>query len=611
MAEHSKLKWLPLITAGFIGFAVTLLTTQQINQREFKDVDARFQLASLNAKLLIQNSFNNSHGTVKDVVAWMDSVPQITASNFHSFTQQILANAPTMDFFAWFDATDIQESSGQIQAQFLSRRENSLIPEGWQIESIYACFDLIKRSLHDQQSFSCSDFMRLEEGQFSGQIIIGHPLVITDAETGETRVAGVLVGGKNLLSMLIQFMRYITNLGVESVFYADKIAGKSSIVFVAPNRELINQKIPIQSIIKRIWNSPRVIEEHFDVAGNIYYTRINPYAERYDYVWPALSWLSLVFGSLLSLSIVVVMYIQLKRSEKLESLNDILTDQVSETQVELSQAHHQLIQSEKLAAIGQLAAGVAHEINNPMAFINSNLNTMSDYVKSLLEAIPSYEAMLSSSDEQQQKLKALREEHDLKYVEEDFPSLLDETREGVSRVKRIVADLKDYSRVDNSEFEKADIHACLDSTINVAANELRYKADVVKEYGDIPLINCFPHQLNQVFMNLLVNAAQAMDEHGKITIRTQVEEDQWLLIQVSDNGRGVDPENIQKLFEPFFTTKPVGEGTGLGLSLSYSIIQNHLGDLSVDSELGKGTCFTIKLPLELTEDQLQMKSKNS
>ena len=178
--------------------------------------------------------------------------------------------------------------------------------------------------------------------------------------------------------------------------------------------------------------------------------------------------------------------------------------------------------------------------------------------------------------------------------------MLGESQEGLNRVKKIVQDLKDFSHADEGSFDWADLHQGIESTLNIAANEIKYKADVIKAYGDIPQVECLPSQLNQVFMNLLVNAAQAMkgDPRGTITVRTggsSGEEMVW--VEIADNGSGIPKENLARIFDPFFTTKPLGQGTGLGLSLSYSIVQKHHGRIEVESEIGKGTTFRIHLPV--------------
>lgn len=269
---------------------------------------------------------------------------------------------------------------------------------------------------------------------------------------------------------------------------------------------------------------------------------------------------------------------------------------------ERKQLEGQLVQSEKLASLGQLAAGVAHEINNPIGFISSNLGTLDGYFQQLLAMLDAYHtAGQNLPAEAAAPLQQLREHLELDYLLEDIPTLIRESKEGIGRVGQIVRDLKDFSRVDShQQWQWANLQQGIESTLNIVAGELKYKADVIKEYQDLPDIECLPSQINQVIMNLVVNAAQAMGpERGTITLRTGVQ-GETAIIEVADTGSGIAPETLQKIFDPFFTTKPVGQGTGLGLSLSYGIVKKHGGDISVRSTLGAGTTFRVQLPLRQT-----------
>lgn len=285
---------------------------------------------------------------------------------------------------------------------------------------------------------------------------------------------------------------------------------------------------------------------------------------------------------------------QLRRREK--SLN-----------ASLSQIQEQLVQTDKMASIGQLAAGVAHEINNPIGYVSSNIGSLEGYINELFEIVDAYaaiEAMPENSPERRKAWDELTSKHELQFLREDIPALLGESKEGIKRVRQIVQDLKDFSHVDNTdEWQWANLHKGLDSTLNVINNEIKYRADVVKEYGDVPEVECLPGPLNQVFMNLLINAVHAIGEgrRGKIVVRTGTLDDQvW--IEISDDGCGISPDNLTRIFNPFFTTKPIGKGTGLGLSLSHGIIQKHGGTIKVESTVGAGTCFRIAIPARHTAD---------
>ena len=264
----------------------------------------------------------------------------------------------------------------------------------------------------------------------------------------------------------------------------------------------------------------------------------------------------------------------------------------------LQEAHDQLLQSEKMASIGQLAAGIAHEINNPVGFVNSNMSSLQKYVTTLFNVIHAYQEAVSAQENPQlrERVAQIAKDADLEFLQDDATDLVRESMDGLKRVKDIVQALKDFSHVGESEWLVADLHHCLDSTLNIVANEIKYKATVERAYGPIPQITCLASQLNQVFMNLLINASHAIKESGVITIRTGVEGD-WVWVSISDTGSGIPPEIMNRIFEPFFTTKPVGSGTGLGLSLSYGIVNKHGGRIEVSSTLGAGTTFTVHLPV--------------
>jgi signal transduction histidine kinase len=271
--------------------------------------------------------------------------------------------------------------------------------------------------------------------------------------------------------------------------------------------------------------------------------------------------------------------------------------QLSEQNRLLQETNDRLIQSEKLASIGQLAAGVAHEINNPIGFVSSNLGSLQSYVTSLFGVVDDYEQAAGAAPAVASRIAELKEAAEVDFLREDFLALMSESREGLQRVKDIVQSLKDFSHVDSAGTVFTDLHRGLNSTLNIVNSEIKQKAEVVKEYGDIPQVQCVASQVNQVFMNLLVNAAHAIAERGVITIRTGQAGD-WVWIQIEDTGSGMSADTMQRIFEPFFTTKPIGKGTGLGLSVSYGIVNRHGGRIEVHSELGKGTRFTVHLPIQ-------------
>lgn len=288
-------------------------------------------------------------------------------------------------------------------------------------------------------------------------------------------------------------------------------------------------------------------------------------------------------------------HIELKHArDSLQSQNEFLEAEVERRQQAMQQVQMQLLQSEKLAAIGQLAAGLAHEINNPIGFVNSNLTTLKGYFAEIFQICKNAGITVDTAAVPSAGQSSAQAEID--YMFADTPQLIDESLEGLARVRKLIQDLKNFTHVDSNNWELADVHVCLDTTLNLIWNELKYHCQVIKQYGDIPQIYCLPSQLNQVFMNLLINAGQAIKKQGEITIQTGCLENKvW--VEIADSGEGIAPEHLNHLFEPFFTTKPVGKGTGLGLSISHNIVEKHGGSIEVRSEPGNGTRFRVYLPV--------------
>ncbi len=310
--------------------------------------------------------------------------------------------------------------------------------------------------------------------------------------------------------------------------------------------------------------------------------------------------------------------VELEKRHK--QLNDTLVETASQIEAKnkklettlrrLEDTQTQMIQSEKMASIGQLAAGVAHEINNPTGYVSSNLKTLCDYQKDIGHLIEKYQSLVERFSNGKGKraldgddikaieaIKAFEEDIDIGFLLEDIDDLIGDCREGADRIKKIVQDLKDFAHPGEDKLQSMDINRGLESTLNVVNNEVKYKATVHKDFGDIPMVKAYPQQLNQVFMNILVNAAQAIEKKGDIFIVTRTKDD-CVEIGISDTGCGIDPKHITRIFDPFFTTKDVGKGTGLGMNIAYNIVKKHEGTIDVRSKPGKGTHFTIRIPTE-------------
>lgn len=296
----------------------------------------------------------------------------------------------------------------------------------------------------------------------------------------------------------------------------------------------------------------------------------------------------------------------LHKNIELESMNQDLAASLAEVEqktADLKQAQAQLLQSEKLASIGQLAAGIAHEINNPLSFLGSNLGLLfrnMDTIVPILRSVETLRGPLDAGDEASvlasaRTLTELGARMDIPFFLGDVDSLVKGTSDGLERIKKIVLDLRTFSRKDEGARIPSDLNAIIDGVLNIVWNEIKFKAELKKEYGRPPEVRCNPQQIGQVIINMLLNAVQALDGMGTITIRT-ADRDGRAVIEIADSGRGMAPEVKDRIFEPFFTTKPASKGTGLGLSISLDIIRKHGGTIEVESAPGAGTTFTVTLP---------------
>ncbi|MFH0882746.1 MAG: response regulator [bacterium] len=284
-----------------------------------------------------------------------------------------------------------------------------------------------------------------------------------------------------------------------------------------------------------------------------------------------------------------------ERTEELARRNE----ELEKTLHELSETQQQLLQSEKLASIGQLAAGVAHEINNPIGFVHSNLSSLKKFNGRLQQLLKEIKTSVQESSLSKAHFDKLLVASKIEKLLPELDTMIDESLDGTQRVRTIVSDLKNFSNIDRAQIQDADLEAGLESTLNIVWNEIKYSTEVEKHYGKLPLVTCNPQQINQVFLNLLINASHAIKEPpGRIIITTEKLNEETVAITIQDNGTGI-PENIQKkIFDPFFSTKPIGEGTGLGLSISYRIIKDHGGEIEVFSRVGEGATFRIILPIK-------------
>ena len=291
-----------------------------------------------------------------------------------------------------------------------------------------------------------------------------------------------------------------------------------------------------------------------------------------------------------------------------------MLSELQQVNEDLKNAQGQLIQNEKLASIGQLAAGVAHEINNPVGFISNNMEMLEQYAADygkVLHMVEDLKRAIQDKDIDKTKgivdeISKFEEEINMSYIKSDINKLLQQNQKGIERIRKIVLDLRTFAREDTGVMDLVKIEEVIDNILSIVRSEIKGKADLIKDYGTTPMIRCHAQRLGQVFINLLINATQAIDDKGIIVIRTYTQ-DNFVCIDIKDTGKGIEEKNHKKIFDPFFTTKPVGQGTGLGLSISYEIVKKHGGEIKVKSRLGDGTTFTILLPIDFKAETAAVK----
>jgi len=390
------------------------------------------------------------------------------------------------------------------------------------------------------------------------------------------------------------------NLGAEKLFgyNREQVENKKSILFI-PGLNDTDKPIDIQSFQKK-----SITEQHHTVLNNkeeevsISLTVspiLNEDNRSVGYIW-------------IGKDITEQLHLQEQLHQHTQNLEKLVANRTGELKEQnaaladaldrLKETQMQLLQAEKMASLGQLSAGVAHEINNPIGFVKSNLTTLKKYLQNISKFFGDLDQVIADqADAALADLEKLKNTTKIEFILDDIKSIIIESLEGANRIESIVQDLRDFSYQDRELLAPYDLNSGLKSTLNIVWNELKNKAEVEVDYGDLPEVNCYRQQINQVIMNLLTNAAQSIEDKGKISISTY-RESEFACIKVSDNGIGISKKNISHIYEPFFTTKEVGQGIGLGLSISYRIVENHQGKIEVKSSEGKGTTFTVKLPID-------------
>lgn len=284
-----------------------------------------------------------------------------------------------------------------------------------------------------------------------------------------------------------------------------------------------------------------------------------------------------------------------RAKEELERLVEERTKELRKTNEDLKRTESQLVQSEKMSSLGQMVAGIAHELNNPINFISGNVDIVEEYIEDIKKAIHASIELIKSNDKLREQIESLNDELEIDYKVDDLGKIASSIRTGSERAAEIIQGLRTFSRLDEAQLKETDIQQDIDLTLMLLRNQYKDRIQIHKEYGDVPPFRCFSSQLNQVYMNLLQNAIHAIEGKGDIWIRTR-HDGSHLFIEIQDSGKGISEKVRAKIFDPFFTTKPVGKGTGLGLAVTYGIVDRHGGQIEVESKEGKGTLFRVKIP---------------
>lgn len=643
-------RYLLVTVIGIAGVVMSLYTFSVIHAAEGRNRRIIFENTADNYYSTLKREIESNMNVVSSLQALYIGSESITRSEFQAFSRHLLTEHPSIQALEWipriplalrgsyemkarkdgFSNFQITERIAQgkmardskrkeyFPVYFVEPYRSNEIALGFNLASNPERLEALELSRRTGEMSATSRITLVQETGSQFGFIVFAPVYKGVARTGSlqerySNLGGFVLGVFRIGDMVENSLKYLKPGGIDIFVYDKSAPEKERFLYFHPSR--LRMK-PQPAKERPDADISLMYTKTLDVSGRKWEVICTPapgcFAAMSWYPWAVLS-----AGLLLAGMVVIFLVFTVRQSEQLESeiaerkeTEEKLREshkKLEKTYADLKSAHAQLLQQEKMASIGQIAAGVAHEINNPVGYIMSNLGTLRKYLDRLSEFIKVQSETIDiftregegkgpSQTMAVQKTDAARKTLKVDYIMEDAANLLQESLAGSGRIKEIVQDLKSFSHVDNAEIKMHDINEGIRKTINVIWNELKYKAKVIQEYGAVPLTRCNLGNLNQVFMNILLNAVQAIEKEGTITIRTW-SDDKHIFISISDTGSGIPGEIMNRIFDPFFTTKDVGKGTGLGLSIAYDIIKKHGGEISVKSEIGKGTIFTIKIPV--------------
>lgn len=643
-------RYLLVTVIGVVGVVLSLYSFSVIHTAEDRDRRHIFEKEAENHHSVLMREIESDLHVLTSIQALYIGLENIQRSEFQAFSKHLLTEHSSIQALEWipriplalrdayekaarrdgFSNFQITERvpqgkmsrAGQrkeyFPVYFIEPYKGNELALGFNLASNPARLKALELSRNSGSMTATARITLVQETEGQFAFIVFAPVYKKAARAGSAQerysnLDGFVLGVYRIGDIVENSLTYLKPGGIDVFVYDKSAPEKEQFLYFHPSRLRI---APMTVKEKPDADISLKYTKTFDVAGRKWEVICTPapgfFTAKSWYPWVVLS-----TGLLLTGMIVIFLVFTIRQSEQLQSEiaerkrgeEELLknNEELEKTYTDLKSAHSQILQQEKMASIGQIAAGVAHEINNPVGYIMSNLGTLRKYLDRLSEFIKVQSETIDVFKKERegegpaltmslQKTDAARKTLKVDYIMVDASNLLKESLAGSGRIKEIVQDLKSFSHVDNAEIKMHDINEGIRKTINVIWNELKYKAKVVQEYGAIPLTRCNLGNLNQVFMNILLNAVQAIEKEGTITIRTW-SDDMHILISISDTGCGIPKEIMNKIFDPFFTTKDVGKGTGLGLSVSYDIIKKHDGEISIQSEVGKGTIFTIKIPV--------------
>ncbi len=635
-----------------VGLLISLQLFFSAKQYEDERINSRFLEAAKDRITLLQQEINASLYEVETLGAFYTASDQISREQFRAFVQPFLAHNPAIQALEWiprvtqnqrqqheFNAqqdglTQYQITQRQVQGSMVAAAIRAEYYPVYYVEPFAGNeaavgFDLASNdtrlatlkqaSDHGLMLASARITLVQEVGKQQGFLVF---LPVYD--NGSTSLRGFALGVFRIGDILTSAVNYLDPLDINISLFDDSApSDKRFLAHYPPQGSMHSQDSD------RLSRHPLQHSESFTVAGRQWRVICTPsqrYLQNGRNFGP---WLTLCISLLLTLLLSGYLMLNLQRvrqgheyTRRLLHSKESLQQQVqvrlqaeyelkhSNTKLEtahikLKSQQQQLVHSEKLASVGQLAAGVAHEINNPTGYVMGNLKVLKEYEHSLQEIFKGYSQLEDAIEQSENKkikqallqVNTIKTDQDLEYILNDMDELLNDSINGAVRIQKIVEDLKSFSRVDDADKKMVDINEeVIETALRLVWNELKYKCKLAKTLKTLPEYSCHPGELSQVIMNLLINACDAITVKGEVSITSEQVADK-IQISICDNGSGISDSDILKLFDPFFTTKSIGKGTGLGLSISQGIIKKHGGTLTVSSQPGKGSCFTILLPI--------------